>query len=161
MTLSEVDSAAVSALLYMDEYASRVSMHHTDAAGVVYIGHPIQWAQVGLENLFRAAGHPVEELGQANVHYPMVRQVIDHHRRLSLGDLLVVRTFVTAVGNRSFTTTTQIAKPGGEVHVTVGLTGVAVSRDGSKPIAEQWLRDLRSEAARHGLTADRTKEDPS
>lgn len=157
MTISEVDSA----VLYVDEYTSHVSMHHTDAAGVVYIGHPIQWAQIGMENLFRAAGHPVEELGRANVHYPMVRQVINHHRKLRLGDPLAVRTFVSRVGNRSFTTTTQIAKPDGTVHVTVELTGVASGRDGSKPLAEQWLRDLHAEAARQGLTTDRTKEDQS
>ncbi|TYK51409.1 acyl-CoA thioesterase [Actinomadura decatromicini] len=155
MTLSDVDSA----LSYVDEYTSRVSMHHTDAAGVVYIGHPVQWAQVGMENLFRAAGRPIEELGRADVHYPMVRQVINHYGALRLGDLVVVRTFVSRVGGRSFTTTTRIAKPDGRVHVTVELTGVAVGRDGTKPPAGQWLRDLRSEAARHGLTADRTKED--
>ncbi|WUH98212.1 hypothetical protein OHR68_32635 [Spirillospora sp. NBC_00431] len=163
MTASEIDSSTQSAPdpapLCVDEYPSRVSMHHTDAAGVVYIGHPVQWAQVGMENLFRAAGHPVEALGRADVHYPMVRQVINHHRKLRLGDALVVRTFVSHVGNRSFTTTTQVAGPDGAVHVTVELTGVAVGRDGSKPAAGTWLRDLRSGAARHGWTADQTKED--
>ncbi len=135
---------------FLDEYDAFVSMHHTDAAGVVYIGAPIGWAQIGMENIFRAAGHAVETLHAQNVHYPMVRQDISHAKSLRLGEPIVVRTFVSKVGTRSFTITTQILKAD-TVHVTIQLTGVAVGRDGTKPAVEPWITDLYDAALEAGL----------
>lgn len=143
---------------FEDRYATHVSMHHTDAAGVVYIASPSQWAQVGMENLFRAAGHSIEELAKAPVHYPMVRMEINHHGKLRLGDALTVRTFVARVGSRSFTVRSEVALADGPVRVTVDFTGVAVGRDGTKPLAEDWLRELYEGAADHGLIVKETKE---
>lgn len=157
MTTSEITTADEVTVPYVDEFATHVSMHHTDAAGVVWVGAPVQWGQVGMENLFRAAGHPIESLKLSNTHYPIVRAEVNHHRKLRLGAELVVRTFVSRVGGRSFTVATQIATPTGEVHVTVELTGVANGRDGSKPQAEQWLRDMQSEAERNGLALGNRK----
>ena len=138
-------------VLFKDEYDAYVSMHHTDAAGVVYVGAPIAWAQIGLENLFRSAGHSIESLKVANVHYPMVRQVINHARSLALGDPVKVTTWVGKVGSRSYTVVTEIAGASGDVHVTIELTGVAKGRDGSKPPVEDWIRDLHAEAVTSGL----------
>lgn len=157
MTTIETTTADEAVLAYVDEFATYVSMHHTDAAGVVWVGAPVQWGQVGMENLFRAAGHPIESLKQANTHYPIVRAEVNHHQKLRLGEELIVRTFVSRVGGRSFTIATQIAKPTGEVHVTVELIGVANGRDGSNPQAEQWLRDMQAQAASRGLALDTRK----
>lgn len=159
MTETEVTAVDERSLTYVDEFITHVSMHHTDAAGVVWVGAPVQWGQVGMENLFRSAGHPIESLKLSNTHYPIVRAEVNHHQKLRLGEELVVRTFIARVGGRSFTVATQIAKPTGEVHVTVELTGVANGRDGSKPQAEQWLRDMQTEAANRGLTLATRKGD--
>lgn len=139
--------------IYRDQYDSYVSMHHTDAAGVVYIGAPITWAQVGVENLFRAAGHSIESLKGAEIHYPMVRQVISHKKPLYLGDPVTVTTWVGRVGSRSYSLVTEVSVPDGAVHVAVELTGVAKGRDGSKPGVEDWIRDLHTEALAHGLAS--------
>lgn len=144
--------------VFEDVYTSYVSMHHTDAAGVVYVASPSQWAQIGMENLFRAAGHPIEELGPAPVHYPMVRLEINHRGKLRLGDALTVRTFVARVGSRSVTVRSEIALASGPVRIVVDLTAVAVGRDGSKPHAENWLRELYEGAEHNGLIVKETKE---
>lgn len=158
MTATEVATATEreSVPASVDEYRSHVSMHHTDAAGVVYVGTPYQWAQVGMENIFRRAGHPLESL-HGNIHYPMVRQEINHFGRLRLGDPLTVRTWVDRVGNRSFTVATQLLKDDGSVAVTVEFTAACVARDGTKPPVEQWLRDLHEDARRHGYALPERK----
>lgn len=158
MSNTDLQEAATDTVAFVDEYSSFVSMHHTDAAGVVYVGHPIQWAQVGMENLFRAAGHPIETLGQAPIHYPMVRLDINHWGKLRLGDPLRVRSFVSHVGNRSFTVRTQVIS-NDSIRVTVDMTGVAVGRDDTMPRAEDWLRELHDLAQLHGLVG--TKEERS
>lgn len=161
MTTTEITAADDATVICVDEFATHVSMHHTDAAGVVWVGAPVQWGQVGMENLFRAAGHPIESLKLSNTHYPIVRAEVNHHSKLRLGEELIVRTFVSRVGGRSFTVATQISTPTGGVHVTVELTGVANGRDGSKPQAEQWLRDMQTDAASRGLALDTRKGDKS
>ena len=144
--------------IYKDEYDSYVSMHHTDAAGVVYIGAPIGWAQVGLENLFRAVGHSIESLKLANIHYPMVRQVISHQKSLHLGEPVRVTTWIGKVGTRSYTVVTDITAPDGTPHVSVELTGVAKGRAGTKPPVEDWIRDTHTEAIGNGLRSLDQKE---
>lgn len=154
MTATQIQTRDETAGACFDEYRSHVSMHHTDAAGVVYVGAPYQWAQVGMENLLREVGHPVGSLHHTNIHYPMVRQVINHHRSLHLGDELTVRTWIDRVGTRSFTVACNISKVGGEVHVTVEFTAVANGRDGTKPPVEDWLRELHVAARRNGLSLE-------
>lgn len=143
---------------FVHEYPSYVSMHLTDAAGVVYLGAPSQWAQVGLENLFRGAGHPIESTQHTNVHFPMVRQTIDHFHKLRLGEAVVVRTWVDRVGTRSFTIATEVSKPDGPVHIRVEFTAVTMGRDGTKPSVETWIRELNDQAREAGLTSDAKTE---
>ena len=84
-----------------DVFHTHVTLQHTDAVGVLFAASPITWAQLGFENLMRAAGHPLETVLWAETHYPIVKLTIEHQRKLTLGTEICVETYIERVGNRS------------------------------------------------------------
>lgn len=128
----------------LDEYESHVVLYDTDAAGVVYVAAPSGWFQRGLENLYRAAGHPLEAMLSSEVDYPVVNLTINHRNILRLGDRIKVRTGVGRVGNTSVTYFCAVLREDGEVAVEMEETQVAVyTADRTrKRELEPWVRAL-------------------
>lgn len=128
----------------VDEFSMYVPLNFTDAAGVLFAGSPITWSQMGVENLFRAAGHPLEEVLNSNVDYPIVSLTIEHKTVLGLGDSVRVRTEATRAGNKSITFETSVFNNEGELAVRITQVQVAVqteNRSRSVPL-EDWIRAL-------------------
>lgn len=130
---------------FMDQFDMYVSMHDTDAAGVVYATNPANWANVGCENLFRKAGWPLERILTEAIHFPVVRVEINHHRRLPLGTRVTVRTWIAEVRRTSFRMDTTI-EDAGEKCASVSRTAVAVRRGHGPVSVPEWLRELAAGA---------------
>lgn len=126
-----------------DVFHTHVTLQHTDAVGVLFAASPITWAQLGFENLMRAAGHPLETVLWAETHYPIVKLTIEHQRKLTLGTEICVETYIERVGNRSVDVRSDVTvSETGDLACCIRRTGVAVGQDGSAVPAEQWMRDL-------------------
>lgn len=128
----------------VDEFERYVALNDTDAAGVIYAASPSSWFQEGVENLYRAAGHPLEQVLQSAVDYPVVNLTINHRNVLRLGDRVRVVTRATRVGGRSVTFACTVFREDGVVAVAMEQTQVAVSNVDrtQKAELEPWIREL-------------------
>jgi acyl-CoA thioesterase FadM len=127
----------------VDRFTTFVTLQHTDAVGVLFAASPMSWAQLGFENLLRAAGRPLETVLWSDVHYPIAKLQIEHCRRLVVGVEIDVETYVERVGNRSIEFRTDIrVSETGELACFVSRVGVAVAQDHSPATVEPWLRAL-------------------
>jgi acyl-CoA thioesterase FadM len=126
-----------------DRFTTHVTLQHTDAVGVLFAAAPMTWAQLGFENLLRAAGHPLETVVFGEIHYPIVKLVVEHRRKLVLGTAIGVETYVERVGNRSVEVRSDITIAAtGELACFVTRTGVAVGQDSLPAPVEPWMRAL-------------------
>ena len=127
----------------VDEFQTRVILSDTDAAGVIYMGSPTAWAQLGFENLLIAAGLPIDVLLARDHHYPVVSFTIEHHAPLKLSTPITVRTGVLAVRSRSIEFATTITNDiTGTLACTATRIAVAKSRSGQKVLAEDFFREM-------------------
>jgi YbgC/YbaW family acyl-CoA thioester hydrolase len=126
-----------------DAFSMRVSLSDTDAARVVYMTAPADWANRGWENLLRAAGLPYEEILPRDLHYPVVSVTVQHSAPLILGTAVTVRTGIVRVGRRSVevlsTVTDDVA---GVLASTIRRVAVAKSRTGQAVEAEPLFHQL-------------------
>lgn len=137
-----------------DQFDTHVSMPETDAAGVVYATTPADWAQLGMENLLRSVGRPLEDLVGRDLHYPVVNLTIDHSARMGLGTPISVKTWVAHVGNRSVKVRTEVTPSGADgPAATCERTLVARSRTGQPVVAEDFWRQLAEQYAQMAATA--------
>lgn len=126
-----------------DSFDYHVALHDTDAFGVLFAGAPVGWSQIGIENLFRAAGHPVETLAAADVGYPVMSVQVDHFEPLRLGDAVRIETRIAETRSRSFLAETAVTRVAdGTSAVSVRRVQVAIRRDGERASLEDWLVSL-------------------
>jgi acyl-CoA thioesterase FadM len=126
----------------VDAFLMHVNLRDTDAAGVIFNTVPGLWAEIGIENLHRLVGKPLEQILPRDLHYPIVSVKIDHFKPIRLGDRVVVKTGVVKVGRRSVEMLCVMSSEDGVKLCQVRRVAVAASRSSREVEAEPWLREI-------------------
>ena len=88
----------------MIKYHTKIKLHETDAAGVLFFTSQLTMAHDAYESLLESIGFGFHELINNNDFLlPIVHSESDYKSPLSVGDPLEVRVKVTHVGETSFT----------------------------------------------------------
>ena len=122
----------------------RVYYEDTDAAGIVYHGSFIRWAERGRTEYLRAVGFNHNEIADAHGLHFAVRHIgIDYLSPGKLDDMLEVRTEVTACGNTSVTMDQTVSRES-KVLAQLKVTVVAISPEGRPVRLPPHLRQIFS-----------------
>jgi YbgC/YbaW family acyl-CoA thioester hydrolase len=140
----------------IDEFSFHINLRDTDAAGVVFNAAPALWAEIGIENLLRSVGMPLEDVLSRDLHYPVVSVKIDHFQPARLGQRVSICTAVVSVGRRSVEMLSIVSDSRGELVCTVRRVLVAKSRSGQPVEAEPWLRNILCE---EGALSERSRKE--
>ncbi len=111
----------------------RVCYADTDAGGVVYHATYLSFFERARTEFFRDRGVSVRQLHETGTIFPVIRIESDFKAAARLDDLLVLETYVAAVGKTSFTMRQQCRRQSdGTLLVEALITLVCVS-PGMKP----------------------------
>lgn len=80
----------------------RVTMHETDASGLIFFGVVSAWANEGFCGWLAAAGHSLSSLLQASVAFPTRRFESEYLAPLALDDEVEIQLRAVHVGRTSF-----------------------------------------------------------
>ncbi|MBI5150073.1 MAG: acyl-CoA thioesterase [Candidatus Omnitrophica bacterium] len=108
-------------------YQTRIRLHDTDAAGVIFFANQFKIIHDAYEGLLETVGFGFAELiSHKDFFLPIVHAESDYKMPLSVGDVLEVRVKVEKVGQTSFTLSYALVNArketvgtGRTVHVTV------------------------------------------
>jgi 1,4-dihydroxy-2-naphthoyl-CoA hydrolase len=90
-------------------YRFRVSLHDTDAAGVLFFGHLFRHLHDAYERLMQSIDFPVEEVIREGVlGLPVIHAEADFRRPLRHGDEVAVQMSVTELEAKQFTISYRI-----------------------------------------------------
>lgn len=112
------------------QHRFRISLHDTDAAGVMFFAHLLRHAHDAYEGLMTQLGWPIDALiRERRLALPLAHAEADYHRPLRHGDQVDCAAQVTAVGNRTFTLHYRFSAADGQLAATAGTVHVAVDPD--------------------------------
>lgn len=105
-----------------------VRLYDTDAAGYHFYGAQFRFAHEALENFLEHVGQPIATtIRDREVLFPVVHAEADYRAPLALGDRLIVRVVVRALGERSFTIGYRLMLPDGREAGSVATVHAAVA----------------------------------
>ena len=83
---------------------SIVRLYDSDAAGFHFFGAQFRFAHEALENFLDHIGLPIARIiRDRELLFPVVHAEADYRAPLAVGDRLIIRVVVRALGDRSFT----------------------------------------------------------
>lgn len=114
----------------MYTYQTKIKLHETDAAGLLFFSHQFKIIHDAYEALLEQIGFGFAELIRNQKFFlPIVHAEADYKMPLFVGDVIEIRVSVEKVGETSFTFAYRLINPKGEtvgtartVHVTMDKT---------------------------------------
>jgi acyl-CoA thioester hydrolase len=144
------------------ERSWRVTMADVDAAGVIYYGSPLRWAEMMLGDWLEQSGHPISAMLSANEAIPVVAAEVRYRSPLSLDDHCRLGLSARRAGRTSFMVRCTVwgprdDRPAVQVDVTHAFAGHATQGPGHSVEFEgralpPWLR--KALEADHGELED-------
>lgn len=112
----------------------RVTMADVDAAGVIYYGSPLRWAEILLGDWLAQLGHSISAMLSENQAIPAVGVQVRYRSPLSLDDHCRMALSALKVGRTSFTVRCAVRGPRGDgAAVEVDTTHAYVRHGGLVP----------------------------
>lgn len=94
-------------------YRTKIHMHQTDAAGIMFYGQLFSIISVALEEAFEQISLPVRDIFEEHDFLlPIVHAEADYKKPLLIGDVLEIRVTLEKTGNSSVTFNYQIFNQG-------------------------------------------------
>lgn len=113
----------------MHTYQSKIKLHHTDAAGVLFFAHQFQLIHDGYESLMEYWGFSLADLlSKSKEFIVIIHAESDYKKPLGVGDLIEMHLRIVKVGDSSFTIAYDIYDAGGELVGTAKTVHVSVSK---------------------------------
>lgn len=114
----------------MRTYQTKIKLHETDAAGVLFFANQLKIVHDAYESLLEDIGFGFTDLiKNQDFFLPIVHSESDHQSPLSVGDPVEIQTMIANVGKTSFTlayklldATQTIVGTAQTVHVSVDKT---------------------------------------
>ena len=111
----------------MYTYQTKIKLHETDAAGLLFFANQFKLVHDAYESLLEKIGYGFAELiRNKNYFLPIVHAEADYKMPLFVGDLIEIQVTVESIGQMSFTfaytilnTRKQLIGTAKTVHVTV------------------------------------------
>ena len=111
----------------MHTYQTKIKLHETDAAGLLFFGNQFKIIHDAYEGLLERIGFGFPQLiREKKIFLPIVHSESDYKSPLFVGDLIEVQVFVQKVGKTSFTlfyklldTSQKVVGTAQTVHVTI------------------------------------------
>lgn len=112
----------------------RVTLHDTDAAGVLFSSHLLRHAHDAWEELMAEIGFPLHQLiHSAALHLPLVHLEADYHLPMRHGDLLRMLLRVKRIGNQSLTIEVDFFHQDGTLAAHAETVHVALNPSSGSP----------------------------
>lgn len=138
----------------MHTYQTKIKLHDTDAAGLLFFSHQFEIIHDAYESLLETIGFGFAELIRHKSFFlPIVHAECDYKRALFVGDLVEIQVVVEQVGTTSFTfvyklldTSQNIVGTGKTVHVTMDKKTnqkIPLPKDMRQKIEELYKEDNR------------------
>lgn len=113
----------------MFSFETKVRLHHTDAAGLLFFGNQFNMAHDAYEAFLESIDYPMSLiLATAPILLPIVHAESDYTRPLSVGDNLTIEIRVEKVSTHSFVLGYRLVDEGGETAGTVRTVHVALDK---------------------------------
>ncbi len=111
----------------MHTYKTKIKLHETDAAGLLFFSHQLKLMHDAYESLLEKMGFGFARLIRELPYFlPIVHAEADYKAPLFVGDVITIGVTVANIGKTSFTFAYQIKKAdhtlvgsGQTVHVTI------------------------------------------
>ena len=87
----------------MYTYQTKIKLHDTDAAGLLFFSHQFEMVHDAYESLLERIGFGFAELiRHRDFFLPIVHAEADYKKPLFVGDVVTIQVFVESVGTTSF-----------------------------------------------------------
>ncbi len=113
----------------MFSYETRIRIHDTDPAGIVYFANVPRIAHTAYEEFLEEIGWGLGEVfAELDFVLPIVRLETDYKIPMTVGDRLIVEMELDRIGNSSFTMKFRLLGPDRMVRAEVKTVHCTVSR---------------------------------
>lgn len=113
----------------MHKFKTRVNIHDTDAAGIVYFANVLRIAHTAYEDYLTTTKYSFGQMvADGKYMLPIVHAEADYKRPMKCGDVLLIRVSNGRVGEHSFVLNYRLEDEEGEVYATVQTVHVCVDQ---------------------------------
>lgn len=117
------------------KYSYQIKLADTDAAGRIYFASACRIAHESFEYYMAAAGLDISAIiGRMPFVLPVVHLSARYERPLTLGETIMVDTWVKEIGSKSVSFDHEICNADGKMAVFVTITHAVVSKATSKAV---------------------------
>lgn len=108
-------------------YETKIQMHHTDAAGVLFFGDQFKMIHDAYQAMFESAGVRFADMFREKEYYlPIVHAESDFKRPLYVGDKILIEVETENTGSTSFTLIYKLLNENGDTVGTAKTVHVSV-----------------------------------
>ena len=119
----------------MFTYQTKIKLHDTDAAGLLFFSHQFEIIHDAYEALLEDIGFSFADLiRNQDFFLPIVHAESDYDKPLFVGDLIEVQVSVDSIGKHSFTFAYKLLKANGEIVGTAKTVHVTMDKASQKKI---------------------------
>ena len=130
-------------------YQTKIKLHETDAAGVLFFANQLKIVHDAYESFLEHIGFGFTELINGKDFFlPIIHSESDYKSALSVGDLIEVQTLVTDIGKTSFTLTYKLLDTTQTIVGTAQTVHVSVDKKTRKKIPLPAVLRLKIEKLR-------------
>jgi len=112
-------------------HETRIRLHHTDAAGVVFYGNVFKLAQDCFEAFFDEHMPLASIIHSGDLSIPIVHARADYRHPMRLSDRITIEMALGKRGSQSFELRYQIKNPAGTLCADVFTTHAAINKNTS------------------------------
>ena len=110
-------------------YQTKIKLHETDAAGVLFFSNQLRIVHDAYESLLERIGFGFTKLiNEKDFFLPIVHSESDYKTSLSAGDLVEIQTMVAHVGKTSFTLAHKLVDATRTIVGTVRTVHVSIDK---------------------------------
>ena len=127
----------------MYTYQTKIKLHDTDAAGLLFFSHQFEMVHDAYEGLLESIGFGFAELlRNQNFFLPIVHAESDYKKPLFVGDVIEIQITVENVGETSFTFAYKLLNARQEIVGTARTVHVTIDKkSGKKIILPKLMRE--------------------
>lgn len=116
-------------------YQTKIKLHETDAAGLLFFSNQFKIIHDAYESLLETIGFSFQELiRNKNYFLPIVHAQSDYKLPLFVGDVIEIQVKVTHIGKTSFTFSYQLLNAKKEIVGTAQTVHVTIDKSQHKKI---------------------------
>ena len=116
-------------------YQTKIKLHETDAAGLLFFANQFKLIHDAYEGLLEHIGFGFAELLKEKDYFlPIVHAEADYKRPLFVGDLIEIQVIVESIGTTSFTFSYRILNTQQEIVGTAQTVHVTMNKENNTKI---------------------------